>query len=606
MKPRAIVFAACGVSLALGLFFIFGWSPLPWGWHGIDFYYEDALSLAGGSPFQTMDRVWGYAYFLAGFYRLFGDRPWIPLCAQALANASIPLMIYALVRLEMSERVAVVSALVVGLFSFNTIYAATQAADAMCTVLFVAMALAFALGRSRDQRWWFAVSGLLAAVSFQFRPNLILFPFFAAACALIFAPRSAKTRGYMLVFVAAFLFAAAPWVIRNYRWSGLFVPASTHGGKQLWFGSLQYGPYRDNWLYNPRAAFEIPPLEYSSVDEVPVIITGSLQECAGLSTARVQLTYWTNRDATPRTLVAAPDARGQIAFTVPVRESPIAFSYFFETSSTIDDQPVRASTPPGGASDPLLFVVSRDHVGDLDAGGDALDIFDLVRLARHLYWHEVLPSEDRLDLDGDGRISETDLRRAAGLLADVLRRSSEPILDPVSAIDADEKAVTIRFRDGSSLSIPRVWSNRTTDLVLAGPTAQALVGRSRTFSSLRAASMPIDSTRNVSCLVLKNVEVNAAAYRRQPHEMRRFTALAIDNIRRNPVAYLMASVERAGRVFVIAGSADRFTAAQFEGGSRIYLAGGAASIVYLTLALAGLVVAIARGMRLFMILMPIA
>ena len=103
MKPRAIVFAACGVSLALGLFFIFVWSPLPWGWHGIDFYYEDALSLAGGSPFQTMDRVWGYAYFLAGFYRLFGDRPWIPLCAQALANASIPLMIYALVRLEMSE-----------------------------------------------------------------------------------------------------------------------------------------------------------------------------------------------------------------------------------------------------------------------------------------------------------------------------------------------------------------------------------------------------------------------------------------------------------------------------------------------------------------------
>jgi len=90
MKPRAIVFAACGVSLALGLFFIFVWSPLPWGWHGIDFYYEDALSLAGGSPFQTMDRVWGYAYFLAGFYRLFGDRPWIPLCAQALRRRGFP------------------------------------------------------------------------------------------------------------------------------------------------------------------------------------------------------------------------------------------------------------------------------------------------------------------------------------------------------------------------------------------------------------------------------------------------------------------------------------------------------------------------------------
>ena len=28
---RATVFAACAVSLIFGLFFIFVWSPLPWG-----------------------------------------------------------------------------------------------------------------------------------------------------------------------------------------------------------------------------------------------------------------------------------------------------------------------------------------------------------------------------------------------------------------------------------------------------------------------------------------------------------------------------------------------------------------------------------------------
>jgi len=111
---RAAVYAACGVSLALGLFFIFVWSPLPWGWHGIDFYYELSQSLVHGDAFPTMERMWGYPYFLAGWYRLFGDRQWIPLCVQALANASIPLMIYMIVRLEMSEAVAIVSAVLTG------------------------------------------------------------------------------------------------------------------------------------------------------------------------------------------------------------------------------------------------------------------------------------------------------------------------------------------------------------------------------------------------------------------------------------------------------------------------------------------------------------
>src|SRR5438093_10077273 len=94
LDSRATVYVSCGISLVLGLFFIFVWSPLPWGWHGIDFYYEIATSLAKGAPFPTMHIPWGYAYFLAFWYWLFGDHQWIPLCAQAALNASIPLLLY--------------------------------------------------------------------------------------------------------------------------------------------------------------------------------------------------------------------------------------------------------------------------------------------------------------------------------------------------------------------------------------------------------------------------------------------------------------------------------------------------------------------------------
>ena len=87
--------------------------------------------------------------------------------------------------------------------------------------------------------------------------------------------------------------------------------------------------------------------------------------------------------------------------------------------------------------------------------------------------------------------------------------------------------------------------------------------------------------------------------------MRRYLALALDNIRQNPAAFLVASAERAWRVFIIEGSTDTRTAAQFASGSAVYKAGRAASIFCLVLALAGLAVAIARGMRVFDILMPI-
>ena len=98
---------------------------------------------------------------------------------------------------------------------------------------------------------------------------------------LVRAPHIATRPSRRGVFVAVFLLGSAPWVIRNYRWTGLFIPANTHGGVQLWFGTLQTGEYRGSWLYNPRAAFEFPPIEYTSIDELPLIVSpGTVRFCS--------------------------------------------------------------------------------------------------------------------------------------------------------------------------------------------------------------------------------------------------------------------------------------------------------------------------------------
>lgn len=66
-KPY-LLFMAWAVSFALGVFFIFLWSPLPprkLAMGGYDEYQNLALLLADGNSYPTMERIWGYPYFLS-------------------------------------------------------------------------------------------------------------------------------------------------------------------------------------------------------------------------------------------------------------------------------------------------------------------------------------------------------------------------------------------------------------------------------------------------------------------------------------------------------------------------------------------------------------
>ena len=601
LERRSTVYIASLVSLALGLFFIFVRSPLPWGWQGIDGYDTFALALADGKPFPTIHVSWGYAYFLAFFYRLFGNRPEIPLSVQALFNAAVPLMLYHLVRLEMDERTAVLTALLAGLLSFNTVYVSTQTSDPMCTVIVVAAMLSFALGVHRRRTVYFVVAGGLIGLSYQFRPNLVLFPVFLAAMYVFQLRRQralAAGRGQVMLFLATFLLAAAPWVVRNYFWTeGLFVPATTHGGVQLWFGTLQTGLYRDSWLYNPRAGFEFPPVDYSSIDELPVVVTGVARACPDAKLPPIDLVYWTNRDATPRRTPVAADADGRFSVRVPTQPTSTAIHYYFESAAV--------RMPPAGAADPLTIVVSRDHLGDLDVDGSRLDVFDVVRMARHVAWAEPLPDPARVDFNADGSITDADVRRAASLVIDNSSEQSR-VPDATTDLKRDDTAVTISFKDSSSIAIPHRWSGKITDVelrttgVVAASTAALLVSHSRSFASLTAG--PLGPS---PCPWIADVGANRVLYRRFPHEMRRFIALSMDNIRQAPVAYLFASALRAVRVFIISGSDDPRTASQFEGGGRVYTIGRVASTFLFVLFLAGVCIAWRNGFRLWLLLGPI-
>lgn len=597
---RYTVAAACGWSLALGLFFIFVWAPHPWGWGGIDFYHQLSLDLARGLPFTTTDVPWGFAYFVAICYWIFGERAWVPLVVQAVANAFVPLMLYHLVLSLADRRTAVISAVLAGIFSFNTVYASTQASDAMCTVIFLASLLSFARGVQRDSLGYFALSGVLAGLAPQFRPNLILLPPLIGGLLVLAPTRGLRRVAQAAIYLAIMVAVLSPWAWRNYQLTGVPTPTSTHGGEQLWYGTLQVGPYIENRARNPRTFFESAAFDYTSIAGKPIVISAECGVCGLQSPIEVALVYWTDRDPRPQRLAPRPGGRPVAPeYELPAQPDPTTIYYYFEgMASAGPGQPARRLLAPTlGEAAPFVSFVSTDHLGDLDTHHDLLDIFDVVRLLQYLAWQEPVPSMGVLDRNGDGRLDETDLvATIAALLPEAARHGP-----PSVAISVAPDSVTLSLADGSTLTVPRRFPARQTDLEPAGDFAGALVSRWRSIKELAAPAVPIGTYP-----VVDQVSFNRVFYRGEPHGMSRYTALAFDNISREPLAFVAASLYRMVRLFIIRGTDDVSATQQFANSGPIYLAGTVVSAGYLLVFLAGVVLAWRQRSALLWLLVPIA
>jgi hypothetical protein len=578
------VYLASALSLALGLFFVFVWSPLPFGWLGIDHYDDRALRLAAGEPFDTTDVPWGYAYYLAFFYRVFGHHPWLPLVFQVALNATIPLLLYRLVRPLANHRIAVISAVLAGVFSFNTVYASTQSSDAVCTVLFLASMLLFDRGRQRRGVALFAASGLLAGIASQFRPNLLLFPPLLALIYVVARPTAARKVREVTAYLALVTLVLVPWVVRNYRLTGDFLPTSTHGGYQLWLGTLETWSYLEHRPDNPRKVFDAPAFDYTSLENRPIEVTAIASDCGSAPL----LVYWTDRDPAERPISPRLIGGRSVLYELPGQPSPTAVYYTFA-----------AAAGATGRGEPRIFFVSTDHFGDLDRHGDLADVFDLVRLLRHLAWNEPVPERPNLDVNGDGRLDERDTRALLRVL--IQQVDAGDTRADVIKIDIAAETVTLRLADGSSMAVPHISTGHITDLDVRGDLAGKLVYAHRPISALRGAIAPAPR----GCGDVEDVAVNAAFYRREPHWMRRYTALAMDNISRDPIGFVAASIYRIGRLFIIRGSSDIGTAQQFTASRLIYGIGLLASAAALAMFFWGVVLAWRQRSAVLWLLLPI-
>jgi hypothetical protein len=160
-----------------------------------------------------------------------------------------------------------------------------------------------------------------------------------------------------------------------------------------------------------------------------------------------------------------------------------------------------------------------------------------------------------------------------------------------------ESDIRMTFDDHSTMTIPRMWHGRITDIALAGNLAGAVLSSTVSLAAIEAELTGERPSHGAVCAELEGVRVNQVFYRREPHLMRRYSALAFDNIRRAPLAFVTASVYRAVRVFVISGTSDRETAQQFASSGAVYAAATLASTIYLLLLIVGIVCSWWKGDR---------
>lgn len=547
-SPRAKYFAAA-VSLSIGLFFTFVWAPHPWTWHGIDQYHDLARAVARGEGFNTTDVPWGYTYYAAFFYALFGERVWVPILLQVIANATLPLMLYAVVRPLAGVRTANAAALITGVFSFNTIYASTQASDAICSVLFLAAVLCFTRAQASGRLALFAISGLLAGLATQFRPNLILLPTVVAVLHAL--PLSRRRFAQAAAFLATAILVAVPWVVRNYRLAGIFLPTSSHGAVQLWYGSLQVGPYLEDRSANPRAILAHSPFPYTSLTDTPIIASIDASQCPADLRQQLALTYWTDRAPGPSTVTPAVTG-GSLEVRIPGQPDPTTVYWTLTPSAP-----------------PFVYFVSTAHTRDLDIHDDFDDAFDLMELVMQpaIGTADVAPLVRRL-IGDEGTIA---------------------------AVDAGADAVTLLFSDGSWWRVPRDYGGDAAAIAVSGRLAN------KVFTTSRRRGEP---PQLPACLEGR-IAINGVFYRRELHEMRRYAALARDNITRAPMAFAAAAAYRSIRLFVVRPSGEASITYRFAGGRAIYAIALVLSLAYLLAFLAGVLLAWRRRSPLLPLAVPI-
>ncbi len=214
-----------------------------------DGYDQLAMNVVEGNGYRmypdtakTLMREPGYPLFLAGIFYLFGKNFAIVKLTNMLMALGVAWLMIRLSRELSSSPVMIAGPPLLFLFHPGTLVAESRGGvEILYTLLLVVFMCMLYSAIKSDRSWKYLLSGGVLGLTVLVRSVPILFPFFLLA--YLFLPERQGHRKFLVLRNIALMFLAmlvvvSPWIIRNYRLTGKFVPTASVVGV-----SAQTGQY---------------------------------------------------------------------------------------------------------------------------------------------------------------------------------------------------------------------------------------------------------------------------------------------------------------------------------------------------------------------------
>jgi hypothetical protein len=213
-----------------------------------DEYDTCAWNLAQGSGYRgpspgfgrdnlTAYRVPGASLIWAGLYKVFGHRYGVVRFFQCLVGGLTVLIIYDIGKRAFSERIGLVASAIYSVWPMAIFYSAQLLSETLATFWFLAYLAASLWFAERPAPGRACLAGLLLGLALLTKGGFAIMIPFAVVWAVwqFWAKRPAILLALTIPLVS--LLILTPWIARNYRVFGHFIPLATEGGDTLLGGN---------------------------------------------------------------------------------------------------------------------------------------------------------------------------------------------------------------------------------------------------------------------------------------------------------------------------------------------------------------------------------
>ncbi len=184
----------------------------------------------------TSWRMPGPSLLFAAVYKFVGHKPGAAIFTNAVLGAATCVVIYFIGLAMYGPVVGWLAAIVYAFWPHAIFYSRAICSEPLFVFLYSLLVLhSFTLAK-RPSGGHVALSGLLLGAMLYTRPHPLILPAMAVWIVIVFWRRwPVMLKAWGLFFVAGLMML--PWVVRNYRVQGAFVPFTTQAGEALLLGN---------------------------------------------------------------------------------------------------------------------------------------------------------------------------------------------------------------------------------------------------------------------------------------------------------------------------------------------------------------------------------